>query len=130
MLATLKNDNSRSKEKEKELELLLGKLAEERFALLVNLGKKITDYGGDKDKNPIGRSTSLQRTSLMKLPSPVCSLVSPVCFLVCSYVSMSVSMFVSMFVSDTSMYVRSFVRDTLFKICYVVFSEVIPNSKI
>ncbi|XP_071827411.1 U5 small nuclear ribonucleoprotein 200 kDa helicase-like isoform X1 [Apostichopus japonicus] len=53
VLATLKNDNSRSKEKEKELELLLGKLAEERFALLVNLGKKITDYGGDKDKNPI-----------------------------------------------------------------------------
>lgn len=99
MLATLKNDNSRSKEKEKELELLLGKLAEERFALLVNLGKKITDYGGDKDKNPIGRSTSLQRMSLTKLPSPVCSLVSPVCSLVCSYFIL--------FVSDTSMLVRS-----------------------
>ena len=54
VLATLKNENTRTKEKKKELELLLGDLAEERFALLVNLGKKITDYGSEKEKKPIG----------------------------------------------------------------------------
>ncbi len=55
VLATLKNENTRTKEKKKELELLLGDLAEERFALLVNLGKKITDYGSEKEKKPIGK---------------------------------------------------------------------------
>ena len=34
----------REKEKKKEVEGLLGSIAEERFALLVNLGKKITDW--------------------------------------------------------------------------------------
>ena len=35
--------------------MLLGSLAEERFALLVNLGKKITDYGSEKEKKAIGK---------------------------------------------------------------------------
>jgi hypothetical protein len=34
----------REKEKKKEVEGLLGSMPEERFALLVNLGKKITDW--------------------------------------------------------------------------------------
>ncbi|CAG0914379.1 unnamed protein product [Notodromas monacha] len=44
VLAVLKNDRMKEKEKKAETESLLGHLAEERFALLVNLGKKITDY--------------------------------------------------------------------------------------
>ena len=40
----LKNDKMREKEKKKEVEGLLGSVPEERFALLVNLGKKITDW--------------------------------------------------------------------------------------
>jgi hypothetical protein len=47
VLATLKNEKLSSKEKKKETEAFLGPLAEERFALLVNLGKKITDFGHD-----------------------------------------------------------------------------------
>ena len=45
VLRTLKDDRMREKEKKKETEELLGsQLPEERFALLVNLGKKITDF--------------------------------------------------------------------------------------
>jgi hypothetical protein len=47
VLASLKNEKLSSKEKKKETEAFLGPLAEERFALLVNLGKKITDFGHD-----------------------------------------------------------------------------------
>jgi len=47
VLVTLKNDKMSSREKKKETEGFLGALAEERFALLVNLGKKITDFGHD-----------------------------------------------------------------------------------
>ena len=54
MLAVLKNDRMREKEKKKEVESLLGTLAEERFALLVNLGKKITDWV-QEEKMQIGR---------------------------------------------------------------------------
>ena len=48
VLAVLKNDKLKEKEKKKETEQLLGGLAEERFALLVNLGKKITDFSSDE----------------------------------------------------------------------------------
>ena len=58
MLISLKNDRLRDKERKKDIEGLLGTLADERFALLVNLGKKITDWShdqsGDKLKNPDG----------------------------------------------------------------------------
>ena len=47
VLASLKNEKMSSKEKKKETEAFLGPLAEERFALLLNLGKKITDFGHD-----------------------------------------------------------------------------------
>ena len=54
VLAVLKNERSKDKERKKEVELLLGSLADERYALLVNLGKKITDWGVD-DKMQTGR---------------------------------------------------------------------------
>ena len=42
----LEDNIKKDKEKKVETEELLGsRLAEERFALLVNLGKKITDFG-------------------------------------------------------------------------------------
>ena len=47
-MAVLKNDRMKDKERKKETELLLGMLTDERFALLVNLGKKITDWGADE----------------------------------------------------------------------------------
>ncbi|KRT82021.1 helicase, partial [Oryctes borbonicus] len=50
VLAVLKNDRLKEKEKKKETETLIGPLAEERFALLVNLGKKITDFGNEETK--------------------------------------------------------------------------------
>ena len=49
VLCTLKNMEMKDKEKKKETEALLGtSLPDERFALLVNLGKKITDWGADE----------------------------------------------------------------------------------
>jgi len=54
VLSVLKNDKMREKEKKRDVEGLLGSLAEERFALLVNLGKKITDWV-QEDKMQIGK---------------------------------------------------------------------------
>lgn len=48
VLAVLKNDKLKEREKKVETEALLGSLADERFALLVNLGKKITDFGSEE----------------------------------------------------------------------------------
>lgn len=48
VLAVLKNERLKEREKKKEAEQLLGPIADERFALLVNLGKKITDFGSDE----------------------------------------------------------------------------------
>lgn len=42
------------KEKKKEITSLLGDMPDERFALLVNLGKKITDYAIEKDTGADG----------------------------------------------------------------------------
>jgi len=53
VLAILKSDKVKDKERKKEVEMLLGALTEERYALLVNLGKKITDYSaamGDEQR--------------------------------------------------------------------------------
>lgn len=47
ILAVLKNDKLKDRDRKKEIDGLLGNVAEERFALLVNLGKKITDFGTD-----------------------------------------------------------------------------------
>lgn len=48
VLAVLKNDRLKERDKKTETEALLGLLTEERFALLVNLGKKITDFGNEE----------------------------------------------------------------------------------
>ncbi|CAH1258042.1 SNRNP200 [Branchiostoma lanceolatum] len=53
VLASLKNDRMKEKDRRKEVELLLGSMEESRYALIVNLCKKITDYGGDKEQRPI-----------------------------------------------------------------------------
>lgn len=44
VLKTLKTDRIKDTERRKELESLLGQFADERYAVLVNLCKKITDY--------------------------------------------------------------------------------------
>ena len=54
VLTVLKNDRMKDKERKKETEGLLGPLAEERFALLVNLGKKITDFGAELKSSAAG----------------------------------------------------------------------------
>lgn len=48
VLSELKRDDITEKKKKVEIEGLVGELSEDRFALLVGLGKKITDYGIDK----------------------------------------------------------------------------------
>lgn len=48
VLAVLKNDRMKDKEKKREVENLLGGVPDERFALLVNLGKKISDWADEK----------------------------------------------------------------------------------
>lgn len=47
ILAVLKNDKLKDRERKRDIDSLLGNVADERFALLVNLGKKITDFGSD-----------------------------------------------------------------------------------
>ena len=53
VLVVLKNERRKDKDKKLEVEELLGSLAEERFALLINLGKKISDWKAD-DKMQTG----------------------------------------------------------------------------
>ena len=48
VLATLKEDGLKEKEKYREIVSLLGQMEEEQFAKLSGLGRKITDYGTDK----------------------------------------------------------------------------------
>lgn len=55
VLAVLKNDKMRDKERRREVEQLLGPSDDTRYHVLVNLGKKITDYGGDKDLQNMGQ---------------------------------------------------------------------------
>lgn len=45
----------RDKERRREVEQLLGPSDDTRYHVLVNLGKKITDYGGDKDLQNMGK---------------------------------------------------------------------------
>lgn len=58
VLAVLKNDKMRDKERRREVEQLLGPADDTRYHVLVNLGKKITDYGGDKDLQNMGTYTT------------------------------------------------------------------------
>lgn len=54
VLAVLKNEKLRDKERRREIDLLLGQTDDTRYHVLVNLGKKITDYGGDKEIQNMG----------------------------------------------------------------------------
>ena len=49
VIVVLKNDKYRDKERRKELQSLLGPLEDTRYHVLVNLGKKINDFGVSKD---------------------------------------------------------------------------------
>jgi pre-mRNA-splicing helicase BRR2 len=51
VLTELKRDDITEKKKKVEVEGLLGEMPEEKFALLVGLGKKITDFGVDKHQS-------------------------------------------------------------------------------
>lgn len=50
VLATLKNSKLRDKERRKEVESLIGSLADERYNIIVSLGKKISDWKEDDEK--------------------------------------------------------------------------------
>ncbi|CDS42389.1 U5 small nuclear ribonucleoprotein 200 kDa [Echinococcus multilocularis] len=50
VLAALKNNKLRDKERRKEVESLIGPLADERYNIIVSLGKKITDWKDDNDE--------------------------------------------------------------------------------
>lgn len=54
ILTVLKNDKLKDRERKREIDSLLGSVADERFALLVNLGKKITDFGSELTNSTIG----------------------------------------------------------------------------
>lgn len=47
ILAVLKNDKLKDRDQKREIDGLLGAVTDERFVLLVNLGKKITDFGSE-----------------------------------------------------------------------------------
>jgi pre-mRNA-splicing helicase BRR2 len=49
VLEILKNERMKDFDKKKEIEQILGPIASEQFAQLVNLSKKITDYGADDE---------------------------------------------------------------------------------
>lgn len=49
VLICLKDEKLKDRERKKEIAALLGSVPDERYALLVNLGRKITDYSVDKD---------------------------------------------------------------------------------
>lgn len=54
ILLTLKSDSFREKEKKKEVEDLLStKLSDERFVLLVNLTKKISDFNPEDEEEKL-----------------------------------------------------------------------------
>lgn len=48
VLLILKNDRIKDRERKRECESLLGTLSDERFAQLVNLGKKLTDWSNEQ----------------------------------------------------------------------------------
>ncbi|KAJ7271901.1 Sec63 Brl domain-containing protein [Mycena haematopus] len=49
VLETLKNDNMKDFDKKREIEEVIGSVSNEQFSQLINLSKKITDYGAEDD---------------------------------------------------------------------------------
>lgn len=64
MLEVLKNDRCKDREKKIQSEDLLGPLTDERFALYVNLAKKITDFGNEGKTQITGMIWSIFLLSL------------------------------------------------------------------
>lgn len=77
VLAVLKNDKMRDKERRREVEQLLGPADDTRYHVLVNLGKKITDYGGDKDLQNMGKYTAKKMEARQVGKSCTCSHMEP-----------------------------------------------------
>ena len=67
VLATLKDEHLREKEKQREVISLLGPLPDDRYALLVGLAKKITDYGSDKQAAAEGSFSCMGATCTARL---------------------------------------------------------------
>lgn len=65
VLATLKDDRLKEKEKQKEVTSLLGPLDDEKFTLLVGLGRKITDYGAEKHTASNGTCCVLKQGAVL-----------------------------------------------------------------
>ena len=59
VLATLKQENKKEKEKQQEVISLLGPVGDDKYALLVRLGRKITDYGVDKQQQTAAEGEKL-----------------------------------------------------------------------
>lgn len=57
----------RDKERRREVEQLLGPADDTRYHVLVNLGKKISDYGGDKDLQNMGNDTDINCAALFNV---------------------------------------------------------------
>lgn len=55
----------RDKERRREVEQLLGPADDTRYHVLVNLGKKITDYGGDKELQNMGKTRFLSQHDII-----------------------------------------------------------------
>lgn len=79
ILDTLKNDHLKAKERKVEIEGLLNPLAEERFAQLVALGKRITDYTDaqqaddvDDDDGGVDENLGVSPSRLLRL-TPLCN---------------------------------------------------------
>ena len=59
ILAVLKNDKLKDRDRKREIDAFLGAVTDERFALLVNLGKKITDFGSETVVNIVGNEEQI-----------------------------------------------------------------------
>lgn len=64
ILAVLKNDKLKDRDRKKEIDGLLGTVADERFSLLVNLGKKISDFGDSGSTSIIGGVTAAEQEQM------------------------------------------------------------------
>lgn len=69
----------RDKERRREVEQLLGPADDTRYHVLVNLGKKITDYGGDKDLQNMGKFLNESVTEAFLLDNSLHVNISQLC---------------------------------------------------
>jgi len=62
VLGSLKNQKTREKERRREVESLVGKMPDDKYSVLVNLTKKITDFAADDSKPLSGDNPDLDDT--------------------------------------------------------------------